>query len=92
MADIEQTIDFGDPERRRKVIKYYLGLKAAWQEFGELASENDDYEYRYPDNFNEWLEETYGFTPHIDEAGNFAQGHDVVDEAKYTFFLLKYSK
>lgn len=91
MADIEETIDAGNLELRRKRIDYYKTLKRVWLEFGEVCTE-EDYKYRYPDNFVEWVEETYGFKVTTDHMGNFTSEYTVVDEPKYTMFLLKYSK
>jgi hypothetical protein len=44
------------------------------------------------DKFFSWLAENYGLSPYMDSHGNIREGYDVVDEKKYTLFLLKYSQ
>lgn len=92
MADIAETIDAGNVEIRRKRIDYYKTLKRVWLEFGELCNQVEDYEYNYPDNFIEWVEDTYGFIVGTDHMGNYTTEFKVVDEQKYTVYLLKYSR
>ena len=94
--DIEETIDAGNLElrgylelRRKRIdyyktlskrIDYYKTLKRLWEEYGSH------------DGFVEWVEETYGFKVISDHAGNYTSDYTVVDEGKYTLFLLKYGK
>jgi hypothetical protein len=42
------------------------------------------------DGFKTWLEETYGVRLHKVE-GMIGQSFDIIDEAKYTFYKLKYA-
>lgn len=40
-------------------------------------------------NFLQWVEDTYGFRPILNEAG-ITDDYLMVDEKKYTYFILKY--
>lgn len=40
-------------------------------------------------SFADWVEKTHGFSI-IFRDGMIAEGYDITDEAKYTFFILKY--
>lgn len=42
------------------------------------------------DNFWSWLEKQWGLAPYKDPAGNITEEFSIVDDAKYTMFLLKF--
>ncbi len=84
-----QDYDDDDPniEQRKKRWDYWAALKKVRVEYmktlDELAGQFDAYE------FEDYLEANYGIKMNIVN-GNIADGYKIMDEAKYTFFLLKF--
>jgi len=84
-----QDYDDDDPEMgfRKKRWDYWAALKKVRVEYMEtldqLAGQFDAYE------FEDYLEANYGIKMNIVN-GNITDGYKIMDEAKYTFFLLKF--
>lgn len=84
-----QDYDDNDPEIefRKKRWDYWSALKKVRKEYmetlDELAGQFDAYE------FEDYLEANYGIKMNIVE-GNITDGYKIMDDAKYTFFLLKF--
>ena len=79
--------DDPDLEFRKKRWDYWSALKKVRQEYMEtldaLAGQFDAYD------FEDYLEANYGIKMNIVN-GNITDGYKIIDEAKYTFFLLKF--
>jgi hypothetical protein len=80
-----QDYDDDGPEMefRKNRWNYWSALKQARQEYMKTKIEFDAYE------FEDWLEAIYGIKMNIVN-GNITDGYKIMDEAKYTFFLLKF--
>lgn len=84
-----QDYDDDDPniEQRKKRWDYWSALKLVRKEYMEtidtLAGQFDAYD------FEDYLEANYGIKMNIVN-GNITDGYKIMDEAKYTFFLLKF--
>lgn len=44
-----------------------------------------------PSTFVEWLNDTYGLKPILDDGGNITAKFSITDEKKYIMFLLKHT-
>lgn len=84
-----QDYDPDDPdgEFRRRRWDYWSALKLVRKEYMQtldaLEGQFDAYE------FEDYLEENYGIKMNIVN-GNITDGYKIMDEAKYTFFLLRF--
>lgn len=84
-----QDYDDDDPEIefRKKRRDYWEALKKVRVEYMQtldaLAGQFDAYE------FEDYIEQNYGIKMNIVD-GNITDGYKIMDEAKYTFFLLKF--
>jgi hypothetical protein len=84
-----QDYDDNDPEIdfRKKRWDYWAALKLVRKEYMEtldhLAGQFDAYD------FEDYIEANYGIKMNIVD-GNITDGYKIMDEAKYTFFLLKF--
>ena len=84
-----QDYDDDDPEIefRKKRWDYWSALKLVRKEYMEtldqLAGQFDAYD------FEDYIEANYGIKMNIVD-GNITDGYKIMDEAKYTFFLLKF--
>jgi hypothetical protein len=84
-----QDYDDDDPEIefRKKRWDYWSALKLVRKEYIEtldqLAGQFDAYD------FEDYIEANYGIKMNIVD-GNITDGYKIMDEAKYTFFLLKF--
>jgi hypothetical protein len=82
-----QDYDDDDPEIafRKNRHNYWTALKLVRKEYMVDAKDGQFDAY----DFEDYIEEKYGIKMNVVE-GNITDGYKVVDEAKYTFFLLKY--
>lgn len=75
-------------DQREKRNEYWRRLKLAKEEF--LKKPNTDY-FVYPTNaFVRFLKETYGLDIVLID-GNIGEDYNIIDEKKYTLFLLRYT-
>lgn len=73
-----------DIEKRLSRWKYWQNLKSLKNEFKEETGSTDHHEYKI------WLENKYGFRPIETHDGMMTDDLDIIDQKKYTFFVLKY--
>lgn len=75
-------------EEKRKRNDHWMRMRLARGEYidilGGAWDPNDP-------QFWKWLEDTYGIVPMRDNSGDITAGYSIVDEKKYTIFLLKFS-
>lgn len=71
-------------EKRLSRWKYWQNLKLLKNEFKEETGSTDHREYKI------WLENKYGFIPIETSDGMMTDDLDIIDQKKYTFFVLKY--
>lgn len=76
--------DDSNLERRLSRWKYWQNLKLLMKEFKEETGSTDHREYKA------WLENKYGFRPIETSDGMMTDDLDIIDQKKYTFFVLKY--
>lgn len=76
-------------EEQRKRYLYWNRLKRARDEFQKVNPESNRSDWG--GLFYEWFKETYGVQMHTDNSGMITGSYTVLDEHKFTIFLLKYS-
>jgi hypothetical protein len=59
--------------------------------WARLYKARSEYSWRDGFTFTYWLEQKYGIRLILDSAGNITSDYKIVDEKKYSFYLLKYS-
>ena len=81
-----QDYDDDDPEInfRENRQKYWRSLLLLREEFYN-NTESRDTEY-----FLKWVQETYGFKPHVTDG--ITDKYEVIDEKKFIVYILKYGK
>lgn len=80
-----QDYDDDDPEleKRKKRYDYWTSLKKMRAEEWKPSNNGS--------TFLEWVEETYGFKPKLNDRG-ITDDYEVVDEKKFVVYILKYGK
>ena len=83
-----QDYDDDDPEieKRKKRYSYWSHLRQMREEFYEAQGIDRD-----NTKFMDWVRETYGFEPILNERG-ITDDYKVVDEKKFIVYILKYGK
>ena len=59
-----------------------------WSQIRKLSEE---YQWHVGFTFTNWVELTYGIQLILDRDGNITRDYNIVNESKYSFFLLKFS-
>ena len=79
-----------DPTKREDRIKYWNTLRLAKAEYHQtlidVAGQFD------VDDFYMYIENNFGIRVITDNYGNIGASYDIVDEAKYLLYVLKYMK
>ena len=79
-----------DPARREDRIKYWANLRIMKAEYHQtvidVAGQFD------MDDFYTFVENNFGIRVITDNNGNIDAAYDIVDEAKYLMYVLKYIK
>lgn len=71
---------------------------AFWRAVKQCRNDFDTGDYHGPygepsvESFRRWLGETYGIKLFMVDFGNFDLDYKIIDEQKYTLFVLKYTK
>ena len=71
---------------------------AFWQSVKQCRNDFDTGDYHGPygepttERFASWFKENYGVKLFIVDFGNFDLNYKIIDEQKYTLFVLKYTK
>lgn len=84
--DVEKIIDWWEAGAKDLAAK----RNAYWK---SLSAVRREYDHDYPTDrqgFDGWLADMYGVKIHY-EGANISGHFDILDEQKYTLFLLKYS-
>lgn len=83
-----QDYDDDDPdiERRKMRYHYWKTLFLLREEYYRTESINRD-----NNQFIQWVENTYGFRPIMNDSG-FTDDYMMVDEKKFIVYILKYGK
>lgn len=81
-ADDEEALQ----EYKRKRNEHWLRLRRARAEWQNIVDDLDLAE------FWDWITDVYGIKPQKDAYGNVTASYDVIDEKKYTVFLLKFGQ
>jgi len=71
-------------------------LHQTWRErrearWSRMYRARREYTWREGFTFTNWLEQKYGIQPILDRDGNITADYNIVDEKKYSFYLLKFS-
>ncbi len=77
-------------EAKRKRDEHWMRMRNARKEW--LESIADEHSTELDKFWDQWLPEVCGFRPHRDNHGNITASYDIVDEKKYTVFLLKFGQ
>jgi hypothetical protein len=68
-------------EARRRRDSHWARLRLA----------KEEYQWHVGFTFTHWLEQTYGIRLILDQEENITEDYHIVDPAKYSFYLLKFS-
>lgn len=75
-------------EAKRKRNEHWHRMRKAKLEWLNYdPDDGEDIQLFWP-----WLEDTYGLRAHRNSNGDITEGYEILDEKKYTLFLLKYSQ
>ena len=89
--DVAKIIDWWEGEQLdvEKRNAYWKALSSARKEFDQLPHHTKPYWNAESGIFKMWLHDTYGIEMHY-EGANISGKFKVIDEQKYTIFLLKH--
>lgn len=79
-----------DQAANKRRWDYWRALHRERMDFLDKLKGNDV--FRLVTLFEQHITDTYGIILKKDSDGNYTDDFDIVDEAKYTFFVLKYTK
>jgi hypothetical protein len=80
-----------DDNARRIQIMYQIWKENRDSHWARLQKAREEYVWREGFTFTHWLEQKYGIQLILDNAGNITSNYKIVDEKKYSLYLLKYS-
>ncbi len=79
-----------DKDANKRRWDYWRALHRVRQELLSKLTGNDVFDFVAL--FEKHVTDTYGIILKKDSDGNYTDDFDIVDEAKYTFFVLKYTQ